>query len=286
MLGEPVIFERHDPSHGAFFHISELIHQERSDYQEILVFENPRHGRVLFIDGQMMFTETTWAPYNEAMAQIPLHLHPEPRRVLIVGGGDGCVLKSVLRHPGIEAVTLAELDGRVIEVTKQFLPDFGAAFDDPRVTVRVGDGARYVRETEDRFDICIIDSTDPYLDEDPSSVATPLAQPEFYEGLRRVIGERGIASQILGHHYFYPDVYPLLIRELRDQWRQVEIALVAVPFYISGRWSLGIYSQTPFKPMEPRPCETECDWYNADVHRAAFCHPNDLKRFLARLDES
>ena len=152
--------------------------------------------------------------------------------------------------------------------------------------VRVGDGARYVRETEDRFDICIIDSTDPYLDEDPSSVATPLAQPEFYEGLRRVIGERGIASQILGHHYFYPDVYPLLIRELRDQWRQVEIALVAVPFYISGRWSLGIYSQTPFKPMEPRPCETECDWYNADVHRAAFCHPNDLKRFLARLDES
>lgn len=285
MLGEPLIFESHDRSHGSYFKVTRLVERRSSEYQEILVFDTERHGRVMFVDGQMMFTSTTPGPYNESMALIPLHLHPEPKRVLIVGGGDGLVLKHALAYRGVEAVTLAELDGEVVAMTRKHFPELRAPFEDPRVTMLIGDGAEYVRETEDRFDVCIIDSTDPYFESDPDAVATPLAQPEFYRGLRRVLGERGIGIQILGHHYFSPLVLRMLVKRLKTLWESVELALVPVPFYISGSWSLGVFSRGPLAVLEPRGCEIEgLQYYNADVHRAAFAHPEDVRRLLEGID--
>ena len=284
MLGRPLIFEKHDNSHGAFFELKSVLHKSRSEYQDIMVFESADHGKILFIDGQMMFTEFTRGPYNESMAEIPIHTHPNPKSVLIVGGGDGCVLDSVLKHPEIERVTLVELDGEVVRVTKEFFPELRPAFEDPRVTVRIGDGAAYVKETSDQFDVCVIDSTDPYLDDNPDSVATPLAQPDFYEGLKRVLGEKGIGIQILGHHYFYKKIFRLLIKRLRDSWNFTDLALVPVPFYISGTWALGLFSQSAFDPRNPRDCAIEqFEYYNTEVHKAAFAYPNDVRRILQSL---
>lgn len=284
MLGRPLLFEKHDKSHGAYFELKSVLHRSCSDYQEIIVFETEAHGKVLFIDGQMMFTEFTRGPYNESMAEIPIHTHPNPKSVLIVGGGDGCVLASVLKHPEIERVTLAELDGAVVEVTKEFFPDLRAAFSDPRVTLRIGDGAAYVKETEENFDICVIDSTDPYLDDNPESVATPLAQADFYEGLKRVLGKGGLGIQILGHHYFYKKIFRLLIKRLRETWKFTDLALVPVPFYISGSWALGLFSQSSFDPRRPRECTIdEFEYYNSAVHKAAFAYPNDVRRILQSL---
>ncbi|MDF1666777.1 MAG: hypothetical protein P1V97_33815 [Planctomycetota bacterium] len=284
MLGRPLLFEKHDDSHGAYFELKSVLHRSRSKHQEIIVFESKAHGKVLFIDGQMMFTEFTRGPYNESMAEIPIHTHPGPNSALIVGGGDGCVLASVLKHPEIERVTVAELDGEVVEVTKKFFPLLREAFADPRVTMRIGDGAAYVKQTSETFDICVIDSTDPYLDDNPESVATPLTQADFYDGLKRVLGENGLGIQILGHHYFYKKIFRLLIKRLRKTWNFTDLALVPVPFYISGTWALGLFSQSAFDPRSPRDCTIdEFEYYNTEVHKAAFAYPNDVRRILQSL---
>jgi spermidine synthase len=285
MLGKPIILEKHDRSHGSFFRVDDILFEGRSEFQDILVFDTPDHGRVLFIDDQIMFTETSQAPYNEAMAYLPMQLHAAPRRVLIIGGGDGCVLRAVLRDPEVEQVVLAELDPMVIDVTRTYFPDFGSTFDDPRVQVRIGDGAAWVRETDERFDVCIIDSTDPYLDADPESVATPLAQDDFYEDLKGLLGPHGVGSQILGHHYFYRRIMRLLVARLKAHWHGFGLALVPVPFYISGSWSLGVFSQSPLDVSRPRRCGArDLEWYNEEVHSAAFAHPNDVRAFLAEID--
>jgi spermidine synthase len=284
MLGRPLIFEKHDDSHGSYFEIQEILCRYQSEYQEIMVFETKDHGRILYIDGQMMVTSTTQGPYNESMAQIPIHLHKNPKSVLIIGGGDGCVLNSVLKHQSIENVVLAELDGEVINATRKYFPEWNKAFDDPRVTIRVGDGTAYVRECKENFDICVIDSTDPYLEDDPEAVATPLAQPQFYEDLKGLLGAEGVGIQILGHHYFYEKILRLLLKRLRSHWNCVELALVPVPFYISGFWSLGVFSQGLLEPRKPRPCSIDdFEYYNTEVHKAAFAHPNDVKRILQSL---
>jgi spermidine synthase len=284
MLGRTLIFEKHDNSHGCYFQVKKVLCQYQSKYQEIMVFETEDHGRVLYIDGQMMFTSTTRGPYNESMAQIPIHIHKKPSRVLIIGGGDGCVLDSVLKHKSIEKVVLAELDGEVIEATRKYFPELRASFTDPRVCIKVGDGAAYVKNTKDRFDVCIIDSTDPYHDDDPKSVATPLAQPEFYQDLKIVLGDQGIGIQILGHHYFYKKVFRLLLKRLRLLWNFVDLALVPVPFYISGPWSLGVFSQGRFDARQPRDCEIESfEFYNTEVHKASFVYPNDVKQIIQSL---
>lgn len=284
MLGQPLIIESHDQTHGSFYQFEKLLCRVQSDYQEIMVVQTQDHGRIMFIDGQIMFTSTTQAPYNESMAQIPIHLHAQPERALIVGGGDGWVLRSVLQHPSIEKVVLAELDGEVVNVAREYFPSLCESFDDPRVTIRIGDGAKYVRETKDAFDVCIIDSTDPYLWGDEGAVATPLAQPEFYRGLQRLLGDSGVGIQILGHHYFYESVFKLLYKRLQELWRSVDLAMVPVPFYISGCWALGVFSQAQLDCRNPRRCElAECDYYNTAVHKAAFAHPNDVRRILESL---
>jgi spermidine synthase len=137
-FSHPVIFEQHDDSHGSYFLVEKVLFREQSEFQEVMVFETKRHGRVLFIDRQMMFTSTTVGPYNESMAHIPMSLHARPKKVLIVGGGDACVLREILRYPTVERVVLAELDGLVLEATTEYFPKIASAFEDPRVEIRVG----------------------------------------------------------------------------------------------------------------------------------------------------
>src|SRR5690606_23586133 len=142
--------------------VDRLLYDSKTEHQRIRVFENARFGRVLTLDGIVQTTEGDEFIYHEMLAHVPILAHGSARRVLIIGGGDGGMAREVLRHRSVERVTMVEIDAGVVEFAKKYLPNLSAgAFDDPRLDLVIADGAAYVAETDERFDVIIVDSTDP-----------------------------------------------------------------------------------------------------------------------------
>ena len=141
--------------------VKEVLDHHRSDFQDILVFESENHGNVLVLDGVIQVTERDEFAYQEMIAHIPLLAHPNPKKVLVIGGGDGGVIREVARHKGIEEIIECEIDEGVIKASKKYLPSLAKGFDDPRVVVKVMDGAKFLEENQEAFDVIITDSSDP-----------------------------------------------------------------------------------------------------------------------------
>ncbi|KAJ8312994.1 hypothetical protein KUTeg_010367 [Tegillarca granosa] len=141
--------------------IEEILFQEKSKYQDILIFKSKSFGNVLVLDGIIQCSERDEFAYQEMIAHIPLSCHPNPKKVLVVGGGDGGVVREVLKHPSVQSVILCEIDQMVIDACKKFLPVMAQSFDDPRLTVHVGDGVKFMKDHKGEFDVIITDAPDP-----------------------------------------------------------------------------------------------------------------------------
>ena len=162
-------------SYRQVFKVEKILYEEKSESHHLLVFQNELFGTVLVLDGAIQVTEKDEFVYHEMMTHVPLLSHGNCRTVLIIGGGDGGILREVLRHKTVEKVVLAEIDASVIALSKKYLPSLSkGAFDDPRLQVVIGDGAQFVKNSPERFDVIICDSTDP---EGPGAV---LFSEEFY----------------------------------------------------------------------------------------------------------
>ena len=141
--------------------VDDVLFDAVSPYQHIQVAVSPLFGRMLILDDAVQTTEGDEYIYHEMLAHLPLVSHPRPKRVLIIGGGDGGTLEEVLKHP-VEQATMVEIDRAVVDVSRAYLPGIaGAAFDDPRARLLIADGIAVVRETDERFDVVLVDSTDP-----------------------------------------------------------------------------------------------------------------------------
>ncbi|MBQ9434385.1 MAG: spermidine synthase, partial [Synergistaceae bacterium] len=141
--------------------VKEEIHSEKTPYQDILIVDTYEYGRVLMLDGAYQLTEKDEFTYSEMMAHVPLCAHPNPEKVMIIGGGDGAIMREVLKHDCVKKCTLIDIDARVVECSKKYLPFAGCAFSDPRADVKCMDAMKYIRETPERYDVVIVDSTDP-----------------------------------------------------------------------------------------------------------------------------
>src|SRR5262249_30743142 len=149
-------------SWGQSLSISEEIVRHTSDQQDLRLFQNPMFGRVLTLDGVVQLTEADEAIYHEMMVHVPLLSHDNPKSVLVIGGGDGGSLREVVKHTQLERIVLVDIDKSVIEFSQQYLPKLSNnAFEDPRITIEIADGAKFVAECKDTFDVIICDSTDP-----------------------------------------------------------------------------------------------------------------------------
>jgi len=167
-----------------------------SEYQDILIYQTPHFGKVLVLDGVVQLTERDAASYNEMMAHIPMMEHPNPKRVLVIGGGDGYVLHEVLKHESVVHVDHVDLDGEVVEVCKEHF-SWGKAWKDSRVTLHIDDGAKFVNDAPDGFyDVIIQDSSDPFtIGEDGNPIDLPssvLYSAEHYSNIRRVLSKDGV----------------------------------------------------------------------------------------------
>ena len=212
--------------------INETLYQARSDYQELIVVDTEPFGRLLALDGFVQLTERDEFIYHEMIAHVPMIQHPNPRRVLVIGGGDGGTVREVLRHPEVERVVLAEIDGQVIDVCRRFFPSTSRSLDDPRVEVCVCDGIEYVRNAEaGSFDVVLVDSSEPV------GPGIQLFESPFYASVHRALSERGIMVAQTESPFYNADLIVQARRGIAASFAETKTYLAAVPTYPSGLWS-------------------------------------------------
>ena len=220
---------------GQRFRFVRQLARVRSEFQDIAVFETESHGRVLTLDGVVQITERDEFVYQEMLTHVPLLAHGAPKNVLIIGAGDGGVLRHVLMHKGVQRAVMAEIDGEVIRLSKEFLPGIGGdAWNDPRADVIVGDGIDYVKKAPDAsFDVIIVDSTDPI------GVGEVLFTDEFYQNAARILTPSGLIVNQCGVPFMQADeLYETSVRR-QQFFPHVTAYVAAVPTYVGGYMTLG-----------------------------------------------
>jgi spermidine synthase len=258
--------------HKQMLSMENVLYHWKTEFQDVLIFENVTFGKVLVLDGIVQLTERDNHIYHEMIAHVPLMAHGSARDVLIIGGGDGGTLKEVLKHP-VRSATLVELDGEVVDLSRRFLPEVSdGAFVDPRANVLVMDGTRYIAETDDMFDVIIIDSTDPM------GPGEPLFTASFYRACRSRLRPGGMIVAQSGAPFFQPTELEMVCGRLAASFPGVRPYLAPVPTYAGGMLALVAAGQSR-DALRP-PCEVlrerfgalqgRTRYYTPDVHRAAF----------------
>jgi len=253
------------------------LHRERSPYQEIVVLDTENWGRALLLDGALQTTEVDQAAYHEMLVHVPLLAHPRPERVLIIGGGDGGSLRHVLAHP-VSRVLQVEIDEAVVRNSQRWLPALsGGAFDDPRAELIIGDGVRHVQETAERFDVILVDSTDPV------GPASDLFSVPFYRSVREALRPGGLFVTQCGSPLLMADEWREAIDALRQVFASVDPYLTLVPTYPGVIWSFAAASmnRSPRMPLDDRwrtllASAATPSYYTPEVHRASFALPASL----------
>jgi spermidine synthase len=275
---------------GQRFRVKRELARVRSEFQDIVIFDSETHGRVLLLDGVVQITEADEFVYQEMIAHVPLLAHGAAHTVLIIGAGDGGVLKRVLQHRTVARAVMVEIDGEVIRLSKQFLPGIGGeAWADPRAEVIVGDGIDYVvRAPAAGFDAIIVDSTDPI------GVGEVLFTDDFYANAARVLAPGGLIVNQCGVPFMQAD-------ELRDTsarrakfFPHVRAYIAAVPTYVGGLMALGFAAKTPgldAVPVATIRARAEAagilgttQYWTPEVHCSAFRLPPYIARHLPRQD--
>jgi spermidine synthase len=265
------------------FKVARVIHREKTDFQDLVIFENKLMGRILALDGVVQLTEGDEFFYHEMMGHVPVMAHGGAKRALIIGGGDGGLLREVLRHRSIERVVMVEIDPYVIELSKKFLRAVpGRAFEDPRAEIVIADGAKYVAETAERYDVIMIDSTDPV---GPGEVLFTAA---FYGNCKRCMKPGGIMVTQNGVPFFQPDELANTWKRLGALFPDVSFYMVPVPTYYGSFMALAWASlepkhrTTPLAELERRYAASglKTRYYNPGIHQAAFQLPNYVRARL------
>lgn len=256
------------------FSVEELIYHEKTDYWDLSIFENKLFGRVLALDGIIQLTEKDEYAYHEMLVHVPLLAHPNPKSVLIIGGGDGGILREVLRHKNLERIIEVEIDPTVIELSKKYFPTVSnGAYENPRAQLIIQDAAKYVKETEETFDVIIVDSNDP---EGPAKV---LFSTEFYGDCKSILNAGGILVNQNGVPFLQKNELRLTKENRKPHFKNVGFYVTSVPTYAGGLMALGWASDKKYKVSETKleerllNVEGKMRYYTPAIHKAAFALP-------------
>ncbi len=261
------ITEEQSPDMKLSLRVSDVLLNVKSPYQDILLVDTGEYGRMMILDGAIQITERDEFCYSEMMAHVALSSHPDPKRVLIVGGGDGGVLREVLRHKNVEKATLIDIDEDVINASKRFLPTISAALEDPRADVKPMDAMVYIKAAKEEFDIAIVDSTDPV------EFAAGLFESPFYRDIHTALKKDGMVVAQTESPFTDRNVVRDAFREMSSVFPVVRMYWGAMPTYPSGMWTYTVGSKTadPSLPLRPAPEGTK--YYTSEIHRASFVLP-------------
>jgi spermidine synthase len=279
--------ETHQGTVALSFKVKNTLFSERSPYQQVDIVETVDHGRMLLNDGVIMLCERDEFVYHEMIAHVPLFVHPAPKTVLVIGGGDGGTVREVLKHRGIERVVMVEIDPVVVEACRTHMPQVSGGLDDPRLDLKIEDGVAYASRSREKFDVAIIDSSDPV------GPARPLFDSRFYKGIASLLTADGIMISQAESPFYDQAIQMRMLRNQRPYFERLHVYLFTNLTYPGGLWSFGFASQGPcpvadLNTQRVGSSNFSTRYYNAGVHRAAFMLPSfvgkSLKNVLDPLD--
>ncbi len=258
------------------FSVSKILYEHSTGHHHLIIFENELFGRVMALDGIIQTTEKDEFIYHEMLAHVPLFARGDASDVLVIGGGDGGILREVVKHPEVKRIVHVEIDAAVVEMSRKYLPNHSAgAFDDPRVELVISDGLDYVRNTDRKFDVIISDSTDP---EGPGEA---LFTKAFYQGCHRCLSDRGVLVTQNGVCFLQLDEVKTTAKHLKEIFRDSHFFSAAVPTYIGGIMAFGWATEDKtLREVPQAEIARRIDksgiatrYYNAGIHNASFALP-------------
>lgn len=260
---------------------SRKLYDETSDFQRIEIFDTDVMGRVLILNGCFMVTEKDTFIYHEMLVHPAMALLNAPRNVVIIGGGDAGAVTEVVKYPGVESVTLCEIDPKVVSSCREYFPELSSGLDDPRVKVLYEDGAAFIGRFQEEFDLVLVDSTDPV------GPGVALYEMAFYQNIRKSLRKGGAAVLQTESPLFMAEVFSKSVQNLRQVFGPAGATpyLAVIPSYPGGLWSFTVCSETAAPSTTaprgvPPNLKGDLKYYNSEVHRAAFALPEFVRRLL------
>lgn len=268
--------EKQTSSFGITCKTLKTLHTEQTKYQKLDVIETEQFGTMLVLDGMVMTTDVDEFVYHEMVTHVPLVTHPNPKKVLVVGGGDGGAIREVLKHPSVEKAVLVEIDGKVIEYSKQFLPQIAGKLDDPRVDVQVADGFMHIHQHKNEYDVIMVDSTEPV------GPAAKLFERGFYQGIYDALTDEGIFVAQTDNPWFHAALIRQVFADIEQIFPVTRLYTCNIPTYPSGLWTFTLGSKK-HDPLDVQPAsipQLDTRYYTADIHRAAFALPKFVQDII------
>lgn len=269
------------PAWGQNFGQTRVLFEHQTEHQHLIIFENELFGRVMALDGVTQTTSRDEFIYHEMMVHVPLLTHANPQRVLIIGGGDGGILREVCKHKTVTHITQVEIDASVVELCRQFFPDHSAgSFEDPRLALTIADGAAFVQNCQDQFDVIIADSTDPI---GPAEV---LFETDFYRHCARLLTPFGILVTQNGVPFLQGQELTNTYRRWNGIFQTRSCYLTTVPTYVGGPMAMGFASHAPFQLPHLDSLDNRARdlgtlrYYTPTAHHGAFGLPGYVSRLL------
>lgn len=277
--------EQHTQNVKLSIRVDKHLYTGKSEFQRIDVFESQEFGRFLTLDGFMMLTEKDEFIYHEMMIHVPMAVHPNVEKVLVIGAGDGGVIRELVRYPEIKHIDMVEIDELVVEVCKKYLPQTACRLEDPRVHIHYEDGLRFIRSKENEYDLIVIDSTDPF------GPGEGLFTREFYGNCYKALKEDGI---MVNQHEspFYPDdaaACQKMHRNILSFFPISKVYQAHIPTYPSGHWLFGFSSKKyhPLRNLDDIRWNMrglDCKYYTTMLHKGAFYIPAYVEELLKAVE--
>lgn len=272
------ISDEYFPGQSFALKVEEILYASKSEFQDILVFKSTNFGNVLVLDGIIQVTERDEFAYQEMISHVPLFAHPNPKKVLVIGGGDGGVLREVVKHECVESATLVEIDDMVIQLSKKFLPNMAKSYENEKVRVVLQDGFKYLKDCEnlrddEKYDVIITDSSDP------DGPAEAFFQIDYFRLLNNALTKDGIVISMASENIWLNLSNLKKLKNVCEKvFPVVKSCYCTIPSYTSGQISLMVCSKNKeidvSKPNRVSERETELfKYYNHKIHSASFVLP-------------
>ncbi len=279
--------EFHAPDVKHSMRVNRHLYSERSDYQQIDIFETPEFGRVLALDGNVMLTERDEFIYDEMITHVPMAVHPGVRDVLVIGAGDGGVVKELARYETVERIDLVEMDPQVLEACRIYLPENASRLDDERVHISYENGLHFLRGLQGAYDLIIVDSTDPF---GPSE---GLFTKEFYGSCYHALRPDGIMVNQQGSPFYSHDAEAMKRSHQRiaDTFPISRVYQAHIPTYAAGYWLFGFASKR-YHPIDDldaarwQQLGLKTRYYTTRLHIGSFYLPAFLEEMLREVEKN
>jgi spermidine synthase len=264
---------------GLTARIKATLYSGQSDFQEVAVVDSHEFGRMLVLDGVFQTSVFDEFIYHEMIAHVPLFVHPDPKTVLVIGGGDGGTIREVVKHHSVEVAEMVEIDGLVVDVSKKYLPEISTALNEnhPKLRLKIGDGIRHMQEVENKYDVIIVDCSDPI------GPGEGLFTHAFYQNVHKALKANGLFVQQTESPFYHQELIKRLYQDIVSLFPITRLYLANIPLYPGGLhcFTIGSKQYDPTNADVSRiPDNLETRYYNRGIQQSCFALPNFVKELL------